>query len=219
MRGDFRTPFLPIAALAILVGAQAATAAPKSRDVVDQQQVNDLGWSTAVIAGQTVAQTFTPGVSGDLTRVSLNLAKRPGFNETTMEPVLPGDLIVEIRATAPATVCLDGCNNGTGTAIVPTEQVMATAVLSQSAVAEYSPQWYEISFADPPALIKGEVYAIVLRTNDPPPPWNATAGSYDWHEYGDAAYDAYPGDRRRHRTRSFRTGGPSAVITMRTWIS
>ncbi len=193
MRRGFRMPFALAAALTILIAAGVAMAAPKSRDIVDQQQVNDLGWCTSVGGGQTVAQTFTAGVNGDLTRVSLNLAKRPGFNETTMESVLPGDLIVEIRTTAPATVCLNGCNNGTGTAVVPTQQVMATAVLSQAAVAEYNPQWYEVSFADPAALTKGEVYAIVLRTNDPLPGWDVVAGSYDWHEYGDTAYDAYPG--------------------------
>ncbi len=193
MRPGFRMVFSLLVASTILIRAGAAMADPKPRDVIDQQQVNDLGWSTAVIAGQTVAQTFTPGVSGNLTRASLYLAKRPGFNDTTFEPVLPGDLIVEIRTTAPATVCLDGCNNGTGTAVVPTQQVLATAVVSQSVVAEYSPQWYEVPFSDPALLTKGEVYAIVLRTNDPPPGRDIMAGSYDWHEYGDTAYDAYPG--------------------------
>jgi len=193
MRPVFRALLSVVVASTILILAGAAMAAPRAKDVIDQQQLNDLGWYTCAGGGQIAAQTFTPGVSGDLTRLSLNLAKGMGYNQTTFDLVPPGDLIVEIRTTASATICIDNCINGTTTVMIPTEQVLATTVVSESVVAEYPAFWYDVPFADPALLIKGEVYAIVLRTNDPPASWDITPGTYNWHEYGDYTYDAYPG--------------------------
>lgn len=178
----------------VLIQPQAAMAARPALEVVDQQQVNDAGWYTLAGSGHLVAQTFSPGVNGNLTKVLLKLFKQVGLNETTLEPVAPSDLIVEIRATALATVSIDGGTGGTTTALAPTEQVLAAAVLPAGSVVDNGVLWYSVPFPAPALLVKGEVYAIVLSTNDPPPPWDVIPGGYCWSLYGDTVsnYDAYP---------------------------
>ena len=180
---------------AALVAAFAggAAAEPKVREVIDQQQVMDSGYY-AHIAGEMVAvQTFAPGVTGYQTRLLLKLTRQAGYNWRTLETNLPGDLIVEIRPTAPSTVCVDGCNNGMTTADVPTDQVLSSAVLPTSAIADNAVLWYDVPFTSPALLIQGQVYGIYLRTDDPPPADPDTIpGTHIWRFHGDPVFDAYP---------------------------
>ena len=184
----------------VLLGAAAARGETENI-VIDQQQLQEVGWYAAVDNTPHFAQTFTPGVGGFLVKVSLKLEKQLGdiFNWETGEilPVPPGDLVVEIRTTAFQTAYLDGGNSGMTTAVVPREEVLATATLAESEVLESIRAWYDVTFPVPPLLERGRPYAIVLRTTGESPGFSLDAhpGLYLWMLYGDAISktDAYAG--------------------------
>ncbi|MFX0200152.1 MAG: hypothetical protein ACFFCW_28870 [Candidatus Hodarchaeota archaeon] len=147
----------------------------------DQQQLNEIGWYIIVGDGQEVAQTFSPGLDGYLTQVSVMLNKQMGLDQYTGKPLSPGNIIVEIRTTIG------------DDPIIPSDNVLASAILAEVAVSEGILELYDIFFPNPPPLYTGESYAIVLRTDQtiPPDPM-IYPGGYRWHMDADHVEDPYP---------------------------
>jgi hypothetical protein len=103
---------------------------------LDQQQTDSGGVGLAIGNDvQSVAQTFTAGISGKLDRVDLNLSKSGS----------PGALTVEIRT-------LSGSDPGT--------TVLASASVPASAVGG-SPANIPVTFGVPTTVAAGTQYAIV----------------------------------------------------------
>ena len=111
--------FLPGSAMAFAPGA-----------VADQ---SDLTLTAIVSSDQDLAQTFTAGLTGQLTDVSLNLAGTSG------------SLTVAITATSGG---------------VPAGAPLAT---SAPVTPGSSAGWLDFSFASPPAVTSGVMYAIVFN--------------------------------------------------------
>ncbi len=105
---------------------------------VDQHQDAITG-AYAVVPGFELAQTVTSGADGRLTRVALHVANL----------LDPAELTVELQSLTSA-----GAPSGT---------VLATSGLN---LPEPSPsRWVELSFANPPAVSRGDRYAIVVKAN------------------------------------------------------
>lgn len=147
----------------------------------DQQQLNEIGWYIIVGDEQEVAQSFSPGLDGYLTQVSVMLNKEMGFDYNTGEQLPPGNIIVEIRT-------VEGDNP-----MVPSDNVLATSILAETAVSEGILEWYDIFFPYPPPLYAGNSYTIVLRTDQTMPPDPMVfPGGYRWHMDADHYEDPYP---------------------------
>jgi len=98
---------------------------------------------------QLVGQTFTPAISGNLTKLDINL-----FCSGCSGPDTP--VTVEIRTTSGG---------------VPTATVLASTTIPGFSVA--NPAFYTATFSSPPALTAGTSYAILARVT------TARAGSYN----------------------------------------
>ncbi len=122
------------ACAALLLGA----AAPASAGTLDQQQTSS-NIDAGLFATQSIAQTFTAGVTGGLDQAELSLTK---FN-TIAEP-----LTVEIRNTV---------------AGAPGTSVLASASIQTSAIA-MGPAFLPVTFATPAAVTAGTQYALVAYT-------------------------------------------------------
>jgi hypothetical protein len=94
----------------------------------------------------TLAQTFTPGVSGQLTDVSLFVA------------VLSGQGVVYPASLEVRVVELDGSGNPD----VGATPLASTSVPIASLPAPGTTAWVEIAFASPATLVAGTTYAIAL---------------------------------------------------------
>lgn len=167
------------ASICTLIFCGIAGAAPKPAFVVDQQQTMQTGYA-AVADGMNVAQIFTPGVAGYLTKVSLLLSAGGGTP-------LPADLIVEITAvpTSTTAVCID-CTTNRGWQPYP-YGVLASATVPASTI-QGDFQWYDIPFGVSPYLYGGRAYAIVLRS-----PGTLSPADYRWAQYQSTVTDGYPG--------------------------
>jgi hypothetical protein len=135
---------------AALAGACAACLAGPGIAVagtLDQQQPNGAGSGLQVQNMQSVAQTFTAGLSGGIDQVDLKLSAGG------TGPTLP--LVVEIRNTS------GGSPGGTvlGTGSVP----------ASAAPPSGSPAFVSIGFANPAPVLAGTQYAIVAYNADAPP--------------------------------------------------
>jgi hypothetical protein len=130
---------------------------------------------------QLVAQTFTAGFTGSLCEISVPIRKVAGYSCEYL-PVLPGDLIVQIRSTQSATVDVYGGNYGQTTAWAPTDVVLATETVSESTITGVV-GWINVSFSSPAQVTRGTRYALFLTAVGVPldgscwPPW---AGAYVW---------------------------------------
>jgi hypothetical protein len=131
------------AALAAAFAGCTAVPGVASAGTLDQQQPNGGGVTFDIDSAQSLAQTFTAGLSGGLDQVDLKLAAGgPG-------PTLP--LTVEIRNAA------GGSPGGT---------VLASGSVPASAAPPAPATFVSLAFATPAAVTAGTQYAIVAYNAD-----------------------------------------------------
>jgi hypothetical protein len=144
-------------ARAVIVGSAASAAlllgvaAPASAGTLDQQQTSFAAFSSGAInSSESLAQTFTAGITGRVDQADLVLSKF--FSPT--EPVT-----IEIR-------------NVTGG--VPGSTVLGSASIPVSAVpADPNPAFVPATFGTPAPVTAGTQYALVAWSPDP-------AGNVGW---------------------------------------
>jgi hypothetical protein len=136
-----RTMYVAVAAV---LGCAASLLGPGTAlaDTLDQQQPSG-GSDVRVDTGESIAQTFTAGLTGPLDRVELLL----GYSPSDSPPDAP--LTVEIRDTS-------GGSPGTG-APLASGTVPASAVSSTDA-------WVPITFGTATPVTAGTKYAIVAHS-------------------------------------------------------
>jgi hypothetical protein len=141
MRRRFAMAASGVLAILALTGGSALAAVDPA--TLDQGQsdtsANGAYWGTAY----TLAQTFTPAVSGTLTAVSLNVGVNTP-DAVNVVPAVAGDVTVGIYATS---------------ADVPTGSALATGAIAAGEI----PAWYDLELASPPTVAAGTVYAIVAK--------------------------------------------------------
>ncbi len=130
------------AAAILLLGAQVAAA---QADTLDQSQTDTSGAALAIIGPssanygpQSVAQTFTAGLSGALDRVQLYVANNTSSNSD------------------PLTVQITDTSSG-----APGSTVLATTTIAPGAVSSSPGGWVEADFSAAPFVSAGSQYAIV----------------------------------------------------------
>ena len=133
---------------------------------LDQQQPNGGGVSLQLTSTQSLAQTFTAGLTGGLDQVDLKLSK-------TGTPTQP--LTVEIRNAAA------GSPGGT---------LLASGSIPASAAPATS-EFVSLGFATPPAVTAGTQYAIVAYTASANPNrWNWAVDATNPYAGGTAHFQA-----------------------------
>ena len=132
-------------ALAAVVAALslAVVAAPASAGVPDQQQPTVNTGFFAITPAQSLAQTFTPGQSGQLDQVDLYLTRLGGSTPLTVE-------LRDVSGGAP------------GSTVLASATVPAADVLTFPTGA-----FVEVPFASPPAVDPSHQYAIVAYHTSP----------------------------------------------------
>ena len=118
---------------------------------IDQQNTTVTTSGFGFTATSWAGQTFKAGVSGQLTRVDLDLFCS-GCTGTTP------DITVSIRAT-------------TGSPAVPTGADLATATIT--GFSSGSGGYFTANFSSPPTLIAGTTYAVIFRATS-----NPSVGTY-----------------------------------------
>ena len=117
-------------------------------------EIAQLG-GVQVDGSQTVAQTFTAGVSGELTAVTLYLRN----SVDAFSDLDASELDLEIRSA-------DSINpekpSGDLDDVLASEAIAASAVASNGGPA----QAVTVNFGTPPTLVSGQVYALVVRSAD-----------------------------------------------------
>lgn len=160
-----------------------------ANDVILVDQVHNLNQQSTTLGNSGVGtttttwlgQTFTPSVSGPMSRADLKLFCA-GCTGTTP------NLTVSLRATA---------------AGLPTGADITSETLA--GFSSGAATWYTVNFASPPMLTAGTQYAIVIRATANPSP-----GTYAWNRSGAAATgaDVYAGGTR---VTSANSGGTWAI--------
>jgi len=135
---------------ALLIGPASASAG-----TLDQQQTDALGFALGVDKTQSVAQTFTPNLTGGIDQVDLHLGK-------ISFPSAP--LTVEIR---------DVSAGLPGNAVLASSSVAVSDVPPDIAAA-FTP----VNFAAPAAVSAGTQYAIVAYSSTP------SGSNYVWRDSG-----------------------------------
>ena len=130
-----RVPFRLTAAVA--AGLLLGSAATASAGTLDQQQTANDNQAAAPYLSNSVAQSFTAGLTGGLDQVDLMLA-RSG------------------TPTAYLTVEIRDLSGG-----VPGQAILAARSLPASAVANTTPQFIPVHFNAPAPVVAGTQYAIV----------------------------------------------------------
>jgi len=128
--------FIPFLTTKELVGQEA----------VDQQYTT--GDATLFTLNQTywIAQTFTPAITGKLTKVRVKLYRPYDYDE----------FIIKIATTN---------ENG-----YPTDNVLCSTLFHSEPITEEEPGlWYEFPFDPPPTVTKEVVYALIIHGNPPLP--------------------------------------------------
>jgi hypothetical protein len=123
--------------LAALLGC-LISAGTASAGTLDQQQTT-LGDTLALASSESLAQTFTAGISGGLDEVDLHLAQF----------LTPTYISVEIRDVS---------------AGVPGSAILASRPVAPDSVPATSPGWVSIGFAPPAPIVAGTKYALVAYT-------------------------------------------------------
>lgn len=158
----FRRYALTTALVMLVAGAPAPTpalAAPVVDQVSPLVSTNGSAW---VASFRPVAQPFVAQSTGDLTSVTLRLARNPQGSSWT-------NFTVAILAT----------ENG-----VPTGSPLATKAFGQSDVDALTqdrsspPSTVSATFSSPPPVIAGTVYAIRVTTTDTGDPYHWFSGNY-----------------------------------------
>ncbi len=126
---------------------------------LDQQNTNVTASGATFSTTTWVGQTFTPSVTGQLTRVDVDLLCS-GCTDTTP------DITVSIRAS-------------TGNA--PSGDDLATATIP--GFSSSTPTFYTANFATPATLTVGTIYSIVVRADSDP-----SVGTYGYVFSGGNAY-------------------------------
>jgi hypothetical protein len=127
--------------LSMLLGLQSLALA--ATDELDQAHTSDGEDVIQAFSNQWLAQTFTAGITGDLTRVKMYI-----------QPAMPmgsGTMTVQLRAVEAGTP--------TGTHAVNSGTVLAS---KQYTVSFTAPYWHEVVFDTPAPIVKDTQYAIVL---------------------------------------------------------
>jgi hypothetical protein len=151
-----------VSRLVVLVGmlvVLGGSAGPASAEV-DQSQTGISQGVSTVGPTQSVAQTFTAGITGDLDRVDLYLSQ--------------GD----VAATAPLTVEIRAVD-ASGE---PTGPPLASASVPAASVPSIPGGWVTVLFAPPAPVVAGTQYAIVVYT--------ASSNSYLWYGQAANPYPA-----------------------------
>lgn len=157
--------------LLLVVLAPAALAAEN----LDQKQELVNG-AVSVPGDFQQAQTFTPGASGVLSRLSVHIAN----------PLSAVNLVVELQ----------------GVTVAGEPDGIAVARTALSFSSPTGARWVDIAFAQPPAVAAGSRYAMVLRPDDTFAWSKATTAPYAggqawtgaeswWTESGDYAFRTY----------------------------
>lgn len=123
------------AAALVLLSSSAAIAA----SAVDQQSSGTPNASTSSTATSQTGQTFTPGVTGLLTRIDVS--------DVSQGSSYSGSLTLAVYAT---------------TAGLPTGSAIASEAIPQSSVPTPGSGPVSFTFASPPSLIAGQRYAFAL---------------------------------------------------------
>ena len=146
-----------LATVAMVCTALAAFPGVASAGTVDQQQTNQSS-GFGVGSGQSVAQTFTAGITGDLDGVDLAL-------QAIGSPTAP--LTVEIRSVVPGSI---------GTT------ALAGAIIQPESLPTADTAFVAIPFATHVPVSAGSSYAIVLYTSA------TTPNTYAWGDAGSDVY-------------------------------
>ena len=156
-----------------------------TESAVTDQSVTAMGTYLPMSPGNVWAQTFTAGVSGLLTQVSLALSTElPLPNQTPT----PGDLTVEIRTTVAGTA---GVSNGydystVAKRTIPTSVVLASEVILAGSIPDYPPSSdIVVKFSAPATVTKGTVYAIAISATG--------TARHDWTLHTSHNADGYAG--------------------------
>lgn len=128
-----------VATLILSTGIARADTLDQSMTQIDREKPALVGGPESVW-GESLAQTFTAGLSGPLDRIKLYLG----------EPVASldeHDVTVEITDTVGGS---------------PGSTVLASALVEPSQMSEHEGSWVEVKFSSPPTVIAGTRYAIVV---------------------------------------------------------
>lgn len=134
---------------ASVLGVMALTAGTTlalNAGTLDQKQELIAGGSSNWLGSMTLAQTFTPSITGPLNEVDLYITVVTVPNvQLDVAPAAPGSLSVQIVTTDPGDH-------------FPTATVVESASISPSGDAA----WIPVSFSSPQSVTAGVVYGIVL---------------------------------------------------------
>jgi hypothetical protein len=142
-----------VGAATFLVACAACLLAPglALAGTLDQQQTSTGGAAFSIGTNQTVAQTFTAGITGTIDEVDLHL----GYSVSA--------------PTAPLTVEIRSASGG-----VPTNTVLASSSIPASS-APASSAFVPVAFASQASVAAGTQYAIVASSATP-----AITNNYEW---------------------------------------
>ncbi|MDP3769888.1 MAG: tandem-95 repeat protein [Candidatus Sungbacteria bacterium] len=107
-----------------------------------------------------LAQTFTAGQNGFLTKIILSLDRNNSSNTD-------GEVMVEIRTT----------ESGTPTSTVLTSAAMAAVLINKNGETDY-----HVSFTSPPSMASGTVYAIIVYRSGS----GTITADYNWYSGGNS---------------------------------
>lgn len=142
-----------LAALLVSGALSLAIAGPASAGTLDQQQPSEAGGSYAISSDESLAQSFTAGISGNLDQADLFLTR---FG----------------MPSAPMNVQIRNISSGS-----PGDSVLASAQVPASAVSDAG-GWVSFNFAAPAPVQTGNQYALVAYSPATFPSDDAwTAGS------------------------------------------
>ena len=134
-----------VASLSVVLAGVFSTGTAQATPTLDQTSpIIGNGGGAYVWSSQTVTQTFTAGITGELTSVDIGLRVQSGST---------ANLTVRIETTA------SGMPTGTALASRTFNASQLTGITS-------STQWFSVQFTSPPVVTAGTMYAIVAASND-----------------------------------------------------
>jgi hypothetical protein len=139
-----------VSALVASVSLLAPGPAQAQARTLDQEQVSSR-FEVEVNPGQSAAQTFTAGLSGELDRIVVYVIDLVNYYD-------------EAQRSAPLTVQIQSVSSG-----VPSGVVLASATVPSPFY--YGGVYVEVTFASPAIVQAGTQYAIVASTEDAGSSW------------------------------------------------